>query len=159
VWQNRTQQCRTRLAAWLCCGGMVVVAPTRACVVGTQVDVASIMRADLSKTATSGWSCEGGFTTAGCRPNWHHRNHLRVRGHRRGSTVTLNGAQIGTTGDGMREGGCCLLIQLWRREEICCVRYRALDGNVKLRPHKSQLYVHIMYCVKVSNTILFVAQW
>ena len=94
-----------------------------------------------------------------CRPNWHHRNYLRVRGHRRGGVVTLNGAQIGTTGDGMREGGCCLLIQLWRREEICCVRYRALDGNVKLRPHKSQLYVHNMYCVKVSNTIVFVAQW
>jgi hypothetical protein len=119
----------------------VAVAPTRACVVGTQVDVAFIMKAELSKMATCGWSCEGGVTNAGCRLNWHHHNHLRVRGHRRGGAVTLNGAQIGTTGDGTRDGGCCLLIELRRHEGICCLRYRALDGNVKLRPHKSQLYV------------------
>jgi len=73
----------------------MAVALTRACVVGTQVDVASIMRADLSKTVTCGWSYEGGVTSC-------------------------TAAQIGTTGDGTREGGCCLLIQLPRRERICC---------------------------------------
>lgn len=41
----------------------MAVALTRACVVGTQVDVASIMRADLSKTVTCGWSYEGGVTS------------------------------------------------------------------------------------------------